>query len=254
MKKAIAALAATVAHRGETQTLEQAHRHGGVGATSAPAKPVAKAEKAEVPKVDPLSKDEKVELKKLESVIERGIKVFIEVGEALISIRDERLYRETHPTFEAYCRERWGFSKTHANRLIQSAGVAKNLAPIGVIPQSESQVRILASLPPTEQIRVYKQALKVAEGKPNAVTARSVQEAAEKLGVKVSAPQASTSAGNQSGGTPRGDVPRGDVHKLVNRDEVISALREWANENWEKASTMSVAEFVTEIKGIIKAL
>jgi hypothetical protein len=243
MKKAIAALAATVAHRGETQTLEHAPRTHG-GATTSPA---AKAEaKVEAPKVDPLSTDEKAELRKYEHVIERGIKVFVEVGEALISIRDARLYRESHPTFESYCRERWGFSKTHANRLIQGAGVAKNLAPIGVIPQNESQVRILASLPPTDQVRVFKQALKLAEGHATAVTARTVQEAAEKLGVKVPTP-ASTAAGNVSGS-------RGSADKLVARDAVVEALQEWAEDHWEKASTMSVADFVKQVKKVIRDL
>jgi hypothetical protein len=33
---------------------------------------------------------------------------FIAVARALAAIRDGRLYRETHATFEAYCRERWG--------------------------------------------------------------------------------------------------------------------------------------------------
>lgn len=40
-------------------------------------------------------------LKELESVIERGTKTFIEVGYALAEIRDQRLYRQTHATFES---------------------------------------------------------------------------------------------------------------------------------------------------------
>jgi hypothetical protein len=31
-------------------------------------------------------------------------------GTALLEVRDRRLYRETHATFEDYCRERWRFS------------------------------------------------------------------------------------------------------------------------------------------------
>ena len=50
-----------------------------------------------------------------EQVIERGLATFVEVGEALSEIRDARLYRESHTTFEAYCRERWGFTDRRAH-------------------------------------------------------------------------------------------------------------------------------------------
>ena len=53
-------------------------------------------------------------------------------GLALRVIRDRRLHRETHETFDQYCLERWKLSKTHANRLIQAADVLKNVTPIGV--------------------------------------------------------------------------------------------------------------------------
>jgi DNA N-6-adenine-methyltransferase (Dam) len=79
----------------------------------------------------------------LESIIERRL---TEVGAALAEIRDERLYRETHATFEDYCRERWQMSKTHANRKIQAAAVMRALAPIGVTPTNEAQARELAPL------------------------------------------------------------------------------------------------------------
>ncbi len=39
------------------------------------------------------------------------VQTFYEVGNALLQIRDERLYRQTHSTFEEYCREKW--SKNH---------------------------------------------------------------------------------------------------------------------------------------------
>ena len=50
-------------------------------------------------------------LAECEAVIERGQQTFIEVGQALMEIRDSRLYRETHATFEAYCNERWGWTR-----------------------------------------------------------------------------------------------------------------------------------------------
>ncbi len=60
-------------------------------------------------------------LAECERVIERGLKTFIEVGHALARIREERLYRETHTTFEAYCRDRWEFDASRARQLISAA-------------------------------------------------------------------------------------------------------------------------------------
>ncbi len=91
----------------------------------------------------------------LEIVIERGVKTFVEVGVALEEIRDGKLYRPTYPTFEDYCRERWGWSRQHAYRQIQAAGVAKNLSPRGDnMPVNEGQARELASLPSEQQCEV----------------------------------------------------------------------------------------------------
>jgi hypothetical protein len=92
------------------------------------------------------------ELATREQVIERGFKVWQEVGEALLHIRDKRLYRATHKTFEDYCRGRWQMAKTSANRLISASEVYANLTPIGVIlPGNESQARELTSLEPEAQ-------------------------------------------------------------------------------------------------------
>lgn len=77
----------------------------------------------------------------LEDVIERGRQTFVEVGLALLEIRESRLYREAHPTFEDYCKERWGWSRSKAYRLMDAA----SLSPIGDI-QNEAQAREFAPL------------------------------------------------------------------------------------------------------------
>jgi hypothetical protein len=96
-------------------------------------------------------------LSELEGVIERGLQTFIEVGQALLEIRERRLYKADFATFEQYCRERWGWSKTHANRQIEAAGVAANLTPIGVTPKNEAQARELVRLLPAQQQAVASQ-------------------------------------------------------------------------------------------------
>lgn len=101
-------------------------------------------------------------MKQIEKVIERNLNAFYEVGKALLTIREERLYRVAYGTFEEYCRDRWQMSRTHANRLIESSRSVENLAPIGVIPTFESQTRPLASLSPEEQREVWKEAVETA--------------------------------------------------------------------------------------------
>lgn len=46
-----------------------------------------------------------------ELIIARDLPTFRRVGGALASIRDERLYRETHRTFEEYCRAHWSLPR-----------------------------------------------------------------------------------------------------------------------------------------------
>lgn len=60
----------------------------------------------------------------LEEVVDRGRATFIEVGEALQQIRDERLYRSTHTAFGDYLQDRWGMSRRQGYRLIDAAAVA----------------------------------------------------------------------------------------------------------------------------------
>lgn len=69
-------------------------------------------------------------LAELERVVEEGLETFVKVGEALREIRDKRLYREQHATFEDYCQQRWGWGRRHANRHVEAAEIAKTLGSI----------------------------------------------------------------------------------------------------------------------------
>jgi hypothetical protein len=85
-------------------------------------------------------------LAECEAIVARGLATFLEVGQALLRIRDERLYCKTHDTFDAYCQERWGWTRQHANRTIAAAETAGALEPVGSIPPSERAARELAPL------------------------------------------------------------------------------------------------------------
>jgi hypothetical protein len=58
-----------------------------------------------------LSEAEKLERDDLESTVQQA---FFVAGKALKLLRDQRLYRETHATFESYVRDRFDFTKRAA--------------------------------------------------------------------------------------------------------------------------------------------
>ena len=114
-----------------------------------------------------------------ETVINRGLKTFAEVGNALMVIRDARLYRDGHKTFEGYCKERWGMSKPYATQVIGAAKVLENLKTVAIatMPQTESQARPLAKLPAADQPEAWARAVEHAEDEGRNVTANDVERA-----------------------------------------------------------------------------
>lgn len=86
-------------------------------------------------------------LAELEAIIEQGLATFVGVAQALLEVRDTRLYRESHPTFEDYCRERWGFSRQRAHQHIDAAVLSTMVDKAGLpAPTNERQARELAPL------------------------------------------------------------------------------------------------------------
>jgi len=134
-----------------------------------------------------LSSLEQTQLSEYESTIERGLNAFIDVGNALLAIRDDKLYRERYITFDDYCRERWNIARAHAYRLMDSAQVIGNLSPIGdTIPANEAQARPLAKLRDESgvmdvelQKQVWQEA--VATARDDNVTASHVEQVARKI-------------------------------------------------------------------------
>lgn len=130
-----------------------------------------------------LSAGERSALAEAEATIERGIKTFIETGAALMMVRDNRLYRETHGTFQDYCADRWGLSGSHAYRLIDGARVAELISsPVGEeINISERAARELSPLleDPDELREVWNEAAGRTERTPSATDIRRVRSERE---------------------------------------------------------------------------
>lgn len=144
-----------------------------------------------------LTINERAELGTLEDTIKREMKSFMDVGNALLTIRERKLYREQFRNFKAYCTERWGMSKNYANRLISGSQVAVNLngqviqgskdgaichqlcSPCEIQPTFEYQIRPLTALEPAQQCEVWEEAVSSADGK--VVTFKQVKALVTKL-------------------------------------------------------------------------
>jgi N6-adenosine-specific RNA methylase IME4 len=125
-----------------------------------------------------LTATEQGRLDACEQVIERGLATFVDVGMALLEVRDNRLYRAEFPTFEAYCADRWNMSRKRAYDLTGAAEVMQALSPMGdiLLPANERQARELSGLSPDVQREVWAAAVETApEGR---VTAAHVRETA----------------------------------------------------------------------------
>ncbi|MBC6435507.1 hypothetical protein FM036_39300 [Nostoc sp. HG1] len=133
--------------------------------------------------VEELTEDEQSDRLHLERKVERAV---FEAGKALMELRDRRLYRSTHSTFEEYCKDRFGFQRRHPYRLIEASAVFDNLmkmcpngtqtesesddgemCPNGtqILPTSERQVRPITKLEPEQQWEVWQRAVQEAGGK-----------------------------------------------------------------------------------------
>jgi hypothetical protein len=135
----------------------------------------------------------------LEKQVERA---FYAAGKALKELRDRRLYRSTHSTFEDYCRSRFGFTHRHVNYLIVGSLVVDNLMGTNgsqieipdemgtngsqILPTSERQVRPLVPLEPEQQRLAWQQAVEQAGGK--IPSGRIVQDIVNKIRERTKVP------------------------------------------------------------------
>jgi hypothetical protein len=132
----------------------------------------------------PLTKAEAQQLEQREQIIKQGITAFKQVAEALLEIRDQRLFRAQYSTFEDYCREKWGMTRRHADRLLLANAVVENLEsdqlvskiPVA-IPVTEAQARPMAALPPKQQVEVGR----IVAAQTKTPTAQDFQKAVQKV-------------------------------------------------------------------------
>ena len=113
----------------------------------------------------------------LEAEIESGIR---SVGRSLLTIQEQRLYKEAYSDFETYCQERWNFSRQRAYQLIEAEKVKARLSTlVDKIPSNERQLREIAKVPEKEQASFVADVLEKCEAEEREPTAKDFKQAAK---------------------------------------------------------------------------
>lgn len=93
-----------------------------------------------------LTTEDEARLEAAEHVIADGLGAFIDVGRALLEIRENGLYR-AYGTFDDYCGERWNLRKRRAYQLCDESEMAQSLMDSGIepvhLPETEFIARML---------------------------------------------------------------------------------------------------------------
>ncbi len=165
-------------------------------------RPVGAENASTTPGPNRLSDDEYSRLQHHEETIRQGMRTFLEVGSALLGIKEQRLYRAEFPTFEEYVSTRWNMAKSRAYQLIDASETAENIglpslkmstivdessAPPPPPEVRESQLRPLSGLEPEEQREAWRDATKSADGKTP--TAKQVKASVAKVKAKAAPPE-----------------------------------------------------------------
>lgn len=122
-----------------------------------------------------LTRAEEIALADCEQRIERGLSTFFETGQSLAAIRENRLYKGTHATFESYLAERWNITGGRARQLMIAAGTVTTVTVEGLpAPTTERQARELSRVPEADRADVWRETVERTDGKPTAAAIRDV--------------------------------------------------------------------------------
>ena len=113
-----------------------------------------------------LTEEEQRDRSCLERQVERA---FYEAGKALKQLRDRKLYRNSHKTFDEYCQDRFSYNRSRSYQLINAASIVDNLQEcpqiVDILPTAEGQVRPLTKLETEDQVSCWQEAVEAAGGK-----------------------------------------------------------------------------------------
>ena len=207
----------------------------------------------------PLTSGERARLAELESVVETHLETFLSVGRALAEIRNRRLYREEHPTWELYCTRKWGFGYSRANELIRSTEIAEGLlsgpaAPGGDAPLpldlSPATLKPLQKLDPPLQSACWRIAARITEHPTHHVISQIVRT------VQAAIHQGANGSGNAKSTPPPSEkkVFLVSLHRLSESRVLAYLIVQGIDESKARAHLRACQELVVRIHEVIQAI
>jgi hypothetical protein len=160
-----------------------------------------------------------------------------------MEIRDKKLYKDVlrFDTFQAYCKERWDFTRRYAYLLIDSSAVIENVNNCSQKPITESQARPLTKLQPDQQREAWQKAVETApEGK---VTSAIVTKVVKDMTVEKPKPETKPKPGRglemDAESELKPDIPD---HAIYFAMIAISQLERIASDNPSREKALSMVE------------
>ena len=197
---------------------------------------------------EPLTYDEQQRLAELEAIVGARMMSVVEFGAALAEIRDRRLYRQAHGSFDTYVKERFEVARATAYQYIEAAAAFENVRNCGrfeILPANEAQIRPLTRVDGPVQVQVWKRVTHTSEVTGEPVTARLVAASVREV------------LGEQF-------VKRtGEIRTRVQRDPVIpddfkerffgimEYLREAREANWRGIDRAAALRYLDALKNIL---
>ena len=99
-------------------------------------------------------------------------------GEALMAIRNEKLWKGDYNSWAEYCAKRWGYTKRHCNQLIADIATVEQVGSMLPTGASQRQATQLSAVEPEHRAEVVQAAAATAEAEERPMTARDIRKAA----------------------------------------------------------------------------
>lgn len=127
----------------------------------------------------PISHEERREFEALYDVVEKGLSNFMEVGKALMRIRDGRLYRESWKSFDAFIEDCFGMTRAWAHAQIAAFAVTEKVSTrVDTFIPNEATARQFATIKDDDVLEsVARRACEIADRKRSVLTPAIVKEA-----------------------------------------------------------------------------
>ena len=139
--------------------------------------------KQELEIIEPLSPQESRRYQAIKEELACHQDAFWSCFALLTEVKEEKLYRDEHATFEEFCQRVMGFSRQYANRMVAARQVLMELSDDGFGNESfpKDQLVAFAKVPPKERKKVLKKADAQAKKERRKRTAADVKAVAAKV-------------------------------------------------------------------------